>query len=232
MRHYKIACIVEGHGEAESVPELVDRWIRWRRFSNFSVCRPAVRTTGSGAFLAPYNPARQVGIEYYVEVALRNSPNAILVLRDADDFCLQVGADEPGLGPRLASRARAVHPAMPIGVVIANREFEAWALASLSRIRQAGLIESGRRLEEAHPMGQSGFRPILPERPRDCKGRIAELLGRSYSSAVDQRKLVREICFTPAACRRAPSLGKFLRELERLAIEARCFPARPGFRGG
>ena len=221
MKHYKIACIVEGHGEVQSLPDLVDRWIRWRRLPNFSVHRPAIRAAASGAFLADYRPDRQIGIEYYVGVALRYQPQAILIVRDADDECVQAVPNQPGLGPRLAARAQAVQPNLPIGVVIANREFEAWALASLSRLRKSGIIGKGQFYQEAHPIESSGFRPIQPERRRDCKGPMGQLLQRPYSSSIDQARLVQQICFTPKAFRRSPSLGKLSRELERITQEAR-----------
>lgn len=220
MKRYRIACIVEGHGEQHSLPLLVQRWLAWRGFRNFEALEPAVRTKASGAFLAAHQPDRQIGIEYYVEVALRKQPHAILIIRDADDDCIQNPPGNPGLGPRLLGRAQAVSNGVPVGVVIANREFEAWILASLSRVRQAGLIP-GARFQESHPPDTVGFHPVQPERYRDCKKPLTDTLTRSYSSSVDQKRLVQHICFTPAACRRSPSLGKFLRELDRLTRLAR-----------
>jgi hypothetical protein len=59
-------------------------------------------------------------------MGLRVSPTAggVLVLIDADDDC------PAHLGPALLARAREARSDVPVSVVLANREFEAWFLAA------------------------------------------------------------------------------------------------------
>jgi hypothetical protein len=67
------------------------------------------------------------GLESAVKaMALRVSPTAggVLVLIDADDDC------PAHLGPALLARAREARSDVPVSVVLANREFEAWFLAA------------------------------------------------------------------------------------------------------
>ena len=57
--------------------------------------------------------------------ALRvDTAGGVLVLLDADDDC------PAALGPALLERARAARSDVPISVVLANREFEAWFIAA------------------------------------------------------------------------------------------------------
>ena len=83
-REYLIAPVVEGHGEVEAVPALLNNWFRFRRFTNFRALDKAVRTPGAKALLAPYDRERQLGVEYYVRLAAGSGPDAILVILDAD----------------------------------------------------------------------------------------------------------------------------------------------------
>lgn len=211
MSRAKIIPIVEGHGEEEAVPLLLARWLRLRRFDRyFEVRQTAVNAKGSSRLKAPYNPARHLGIEYWVEVALRDNPDAIVVVLDSDDECLAPSASG-GVGPRLLQRARAVTH-LPIGVVVANREYEAWFLASLTTLRARGHFAPGVRLKH----------PVQPEVPRDCKGLIASLMGvPRYEERVHQRQLTESMSLSAGVARRAPSFGKLLRDLERVTRETR-----------
>ena len=66
------------------------------------------------------------GVENAVSAAaLRvDTAGGVLVLLDADDDC------PAALGPALLERARAARSDVPISVVLANREFEAWFIAA------------------------------------------------------------------------------------------------------
>ena len=65
------------------------------------------------------------GIEREVESNSWVGPSGgILVLLDADDDC------PAELAPTLLNRARSARPDCRVSVVLANREFEAWFLAS------------------------------------------------------------------------------------------------------
>jgi hypothetical protein len=168
-----------------------------------------VNAKGSGKLKGRYDKRRHIGIEHYIEAALRTGPDAILVLLDADDECVTRNKGN-GFGPTLLARARDVAPDLPLAVVVANREYEAWFLASLTSLRAKGLLPL-MRLEHF----------LRPEEPRNCKGLIEKLMGRRYEEQVHQLELTGGITFSAKAKFRSPSYGKLLRDLERLTREAR-----------
>jgi hypothetical protein len=134
-----------------------------------------------------------------VAVAARENASAVLVLLDADDDC------PAELGPALVARCRAV-TALPVSVVLANRELEAWFLAGIDSLR-----------------GQRGIAPDAawpgdPESPRGAKERLEDLMpGRSYLDTADQPALM--ALFDIAAARaRCASLDKLMRDLERFGL--------------
>ncbi|HLM47251.1 MAG TPA: DUF4276 family protein, partial [Myxococcaceae bacterium] len=168
----RILAIVEGHGEQTAVPVLLRRWFQHRGFRDFETPDLAIRAPGSGALKCPHVADDELGIEYYVEMAARERPDGILVMLDADDECLKPRTPTyRGLGPELLKRAQAVARHIPIEVVVANREYEVWFLASLASLRRAALIPRGGRL----PTPLSEIETI-----RDCKKRMTQLLGRPY----------------------------------------------------
>lgn len=209
-RRFKIVAIVEGHGDQHAVPVLLGRWFHHRRYRNFDTPDLAVRAAGVGALLADFDEDAHRGVEHYVRIALAFGPDAILVVLDADDECLARDGQpvDEHLGPVLLRRARSAAPHVPTGVVVANREYEAWFLAGLDRLRRVGLIPCG------------GV-PRNVESIRDCKGRLQAFLGRRYEETVDQARLTAGLPFTAAMRRRSRSFGKLLRELEGLAKAAR-----------
>jgi len=207
----RLVTIVEGHGEVRAVPVLAFRWLRQRGLDGeFFVEDLAVNTKGCGRMKAPHDPLTHHGIEHYVRQALRARPAAILAILDADDECLR---RPPGqkLGPELLSRARAVAGGVPVGVVVAHREFEAWFLADLEALRQAGAV----------PQTADAKLAADPEARAGCKGVMGRLLGESYEPTIHQPELARALAFSPEARAASPSYDKLVRELERLTAEAR-----------
>jgi hypothetical protein len=176
----------------------------------FSVTDLAINAKGCGNLKADYNRVRHLGIEHYIEAALRNQPDAILVIIDADDECRKRGQVN-GLGPELLMRAKALAPNLPLAVVVANPEYEAWFLANLSSFRARGIF-----LEHAKLPINSG-----PESHRDCKRIMAKLIGCRYEETIHQLELTRGLRFSQGTARRSPSFGKLLRDLERLTLEVR-----------
>ena len=214
MIRRKIIPIVEGHGEERAVPCLLQRWLRHRRFCQFfEVPDLAINAKGCGRLKAAYNKVRHIGIEHYIIAALRNKPDAILVVLDADDECRKRGPGN-GLGPELLARAKAVASHVPLAVVVANREYEAWFLANIRSFHARGLF-----FEHAEIPGN-----LDPETPRDCKGLITKLIGCRYEETVHQLKLTDDLRFSTGAIHRSPSYGKLIRDLERLTHEARRKP--------
>jgi hypothetical protein len=212
----RIVPIVEGYGEERAVPCLLRRWLRHRGFHHFfDVPELAINAKGCGKLKAAYDRARHLGIEHYMEAALRNQPDAVLVVIDADDECRNRRPGN-GLGPELLARARNVAADLPLAVVVANPEYEAWFLASFDSIRTAGLWSDQAKLPGTFD----------PESSRGCKGLIAELMGCRYEETVHQSALTGWLSFSPRVRDRSPSYGKLLRDLERLAREVRRRPIK------
>ena len=115
-----IVAVVEGHGDAEAVPVLIRKLLLER---------------GAFADVKPHRVHRQKvtkpgEFEKAVQFAsMHEGCTAILVVLDADDDCPAV------TGPQLAQRAVAAVGHIPVGVVLANREFEAWILAGVIGVR-------------------------------------------------------------------------------------------------
>lgn len=212
MKKRRIIPIVEGHGEERAVPNLIKRWLRHRRFHPFfDVPDFAINAKGCGKLKAAYDRQRHLGIEHYVSAALKGRPDAIVIILDADDECRRRDPGN-GLGPELLARAREVAPHLPLAVVAAHPEYEAWFLASLTRIRSAGLL----------PPNSPRINGILrPESHGGCKRLIADLLCAPYEETVHQNMLTQALTFSPRVRTRSPSFGKFLRDMERIVQDAR-----------
>jgi hypothetical protein len=209
---YLILAIVEGHGEERAVPVLLRRWFLHRRYHNFETRDLAIRAPGSGALKCPHDAEEDLGIESYVAIAAAERPDGILVVLDADDECRKrEKTSQKGLGPELRDRARAVAPHIPIEVVIANREYEAWFLAGLTALRRAAKV----------PPGEDVPKESI-ERLRDCKKPLRSLLGRPYEETIDQPDFTEALPFTPGMSKRSPSYGKLMRALAALTRAARA----------
>lgn len=211
-RRYKLISIVEGHGEQKAVPVLVRRWFRYRNYTNFGTNDLAVRAAGCGALKVPHNTEEELGIEHYMEIALLDNPDAILVVIDADKECTERRrTNREGLGPELLRRAQVVSRGVPTAVVVANREFEVWFIAATERLRSLGEFVSTATFN----------RNARIETISSCKGKMPGLLGSSYNPSSDQHRLAQGIPFTQAMRERSPSFGKLLKELDRLCQQAR-----------
>lgn len=143
-----IASVVEGEGETSALPVLLRRLMYEAQIWDADIQPPFLVDRG--------RLIRPCGLEAAVEAQARRAPadhpGGILVVIDADD-------DYPaGLGPSLLARVEAARPDRRTAVVLANREFEAWFLASAPSLGgRAGLAE---HLEV----------PANSETLRDCKG--------------------------------------------------------------
>lgn len=190
----RIECIVEGQGDKDALPEVVRRILREvAPHTNVSIGDP-VRVSRSKL-------VRRNDLEGYVELLARRlrGGGAILVVIDADDDC---PAD---LGPKLLGHAQGVRPNIPMSVVLANREFEAWYLAAIESLH--GICG----LKKVHP-------PPDAEAIRDAKGWLSRNMHEyGYSPTIDQVQLARKFDLT--AARRAPSFDKLYRDMQRIAGE-------------
>jgi len=106
------------------------------------------------------------------------------------------------LGPTLLARAKAARGDIPVGVVLAYREFETWFLAAAESLR-------GRRglPADLEP-------PDNPEAIRGAKEWLGKHMPRKYSETLDQPALTDK--FDLGAARRIDSFDKCYREVMRL----------------
>ena len=193
----QISCIVEGHGEVEAVPTLITR-IAANLYPELVIVIPQpIRISRSKI-------VREGELERKVELAARNikGQGAILILIDSDDDC------PAQLGPALLCRALETHGNLPIAVVLAKREFEAWFLAAAESLR-----------------GYKGLKndltsPHNPEEIRDAKGWLKQRRdSHKYRETLDQRKLTAHFDLDQA--RHADSFDKCYRDIARLLDELR-----------
>lgn len=186
----RIACIVEGHGELEAVPVVV------RRIAQATNPRLAVQL-GHPLRIPKSRLVKPSELERAVEIAARRVgvTGGILIVLDSDDGCPAI------LGPELLERARRVRSDLPIRVVLAKREFEAWFLAAAESLR-------GRR-----GLAQDLNSPSDPESIRGAKewltAHMAE--GQHYVETLDQSALA--AVFDLERARRASSFDKFFRDV-------------------
>lgn len=180
-----LAAIVEGHAEMQSIPILMRRL-------GIDVVKP---------FRVKRNRVVKPGeLERAIQLTLmdRENVSAVLVLLDADDDC------PAELAPQLLERCARVSP-VPVSVVFAVRELEAWFLGSVESLR-----------------GQRGIRGDAtyeadPEAPRGAKERLEGLMNGTYVDVADQPALMASLDID-AARRRCASLDKLLRDLDTLGV--------------
>jgi hypothetical protein len=116
MSRLRVAPIVEGHGEVQSVRILLGRLWRWLGGEFIDVTRPIRGTSG--------RLVKDEGIQEYVSLAVKNlndlpatvDPALVLILIDAEEDC------PAELGPRLLGFARRAYSSVDIACVVVNVE--------------------------------------------------------------------------------------------------------------
>ena len=192
----KIGCIVEGHGEVEAVPILIRR-LAARHYPELTAVIPTpIRIPRNKVFKADE-------LERAVGLAVRSigRRGAIFIILDSDDDC------PAELGPALLYRVSQVFRDVPIAVVLATHEFEAWLLAAAESLRgQRGLKN------DINP-------PKNPEAIRGAKEWLNQRMqsGRTYRPKRDQPALA--ALFDMEQARRADSFDKCYRDIVRLLGE-------------
>ena len=194
----QISCIVEGHGEMEAAPILIRR-IAENLYPELEIRTPRpIRVSRNKVVKAGE-------LERRVEFAARkiSGQGAIFILLDSDDDC------PAHLGPELRLRALQVRENLPIAVVLAKHEFEAWFLAAAKSLR-----------------GQRGLRnnlqaPSNPEEIRGAKEWLSQQVegDKTYSPRLDQPGLTAR--FDLEQARRADSFDKCYRDIVYLLDELR-----------
>jgi hypothetical protein len=201
-----LSCIVEGQGDVKSVPLLI------RRIAG--QVDPALYVDVAQARRVPRSTLVKTGeVEYVVNLAAKRlaGQGGILVLVDSDDDCPKTTA------PRLLQRAQMARSDVPIALVLAKFEFEAWFLAAAESI-------GGRR---GLPAGLQP--PADPEAIRDAKGWLQQRMhptNRKYSETADQPALT-ALFDLNVARQRSNSFDKCYREIERL-LQALAKPSQQG----
>jgi Domain of unknown function (DUF4276) len=189
-----IASIVEGDGEVRALPKLLFRLALQHSVTDLRVPPPPMRVP-RGKLLAKGE------IERAVSAAAQRvgASGGILVLLDADDDC------PAKFGPLLLKRAQAARSDKRLCVVLANREFETWFVASAESLA-----------------GNHGFpadltAPDDPERIRGAKEWLTshKMDGHPYKPTVDQAPLA-SIFDMEQARSGSPSFDKFCREARSL----------------
>jgi hypothetical protein len=158
--------IVEGHGEVPAVPILLRRLRDMCGAFGIDINRP-IRATRSQL-------VREDTLKQRVDLALlQENCGAILIIFDADDDC------PLELAPVIHDWANEQSGPVPSAIVMANREYEAWFLASIESLRGRRNIRND---AVSHPS---------PEVPRAAKGQLEDRMveGTSYSETVDQPAL-------------------------------------------
>ena len=193
--------IVEGQGDEAAVPLLLRRLRDEAQAWGLEVGRPHRRRRTQ--------LVKKDSLQSAVRVAaLREDCAGILILFDADDDC------PAELAPTLEQWAREAAGEIPCAVVMANREYEAWFLASVEALRgRAGIPPEA----ASHPH---------PKAPRDAKGELERRMpgGASYSATVDQAPLTAHLDLQ-SAYRRCRSFRKLVSAFGALAANAGAAPA-------
>lgn len=194
----KIGCVVEGKSEVAAVPILI------RRVA--AIHYPELETVIPRPIRIPRNQVFRIGeLERAVGLAYQNigRQGAIFIILDSDDDC------PAELGPALLHRVSQVFRNMPIAVVLAKHEFEAWFLAAAESLR-----------------GQRGLRndlnpPDNPEGIRGAKEWLSHQMesSRTYTETQDQPALA--ALFDIEQARNADSFDKCYRDIVRLLDELR-----------
>ena len=191
-----IGCVVEGKGEVKAVPILIRRVAAMHCPEIFPVVSTPVRFSR--------NKILKTGeLEHAVGIAAQKikRQGGILIILDSDDDC------PAELAPTLIHRIAPVFRKMPIAVVLAKYEFEAWFLAAAESLRgKRGLKE------DINP-------PDNPEAIRGAKEWLRRRMqsGKTYSETIDQPALTD--IFDIEQARQADSFDKCYREIVRLLEE-------------
>ena len=180
----KIQPIVEGHGDVKAFPVLLRRLVDEARAWDVDIGRPIRRPR--------HALVEESGVRQAVQLALvQPGCRAVLILVDGDADC------PAHLGPTVQDWATTAAAGAPCGVVLAQKEYEAWFLASVESLRGYRSIRI-----DAEPHGD-------PERPRGAKAQLEARMehGASYVETADQPAFSAKFSLS-AAYRRSRSFRK------------------------
>lgn len=189
-----IQSIVEGDGEVRALPVLLRRMIGIANAYSIGISRPIRRSRTQ--------LAREDGVREAVRLA-RLEPDcaAILIVFDGDDDCPKE------LAPRVESWGQSEAAPLPCHVVMANREYESWFLATIESLRGIRGIRHDAG-SHPHPESRRGAAEELERRMTP---------NRSYSKTADQPALTAAFDMAEAH-RRCRSFRRMVRVFGLLAM--------------
>lgn len=170
----RLVAIVEGKGEVEAVPGLLRRVLQ-ERLSRYDIVVPKAKFAGG-------RPQLEQKLEDFVEYALIEQSNAIIVILDADEDCPRIVATQ------LAARARDMGLQVPVAIVCPKPEYEIWFIAGLSS-------DCGDEIRNRLQIAQSVNAPTNMESRRSAKDWLKRMMpkGRNYKPTQDQAALTYHI---------------------------------------
>ena len=189
--------IVEGHGEVQAVPILLRRFAHEVFEKNLHVL--SAYRLPRGRMAAAQHLEKAVSLARW-KLEQHDGRGAIVVIADADDDC------PARCAPAFLERARRVAQEIPVGVVFAKAEYEAWFLGAIRSLRgHGGVVDNASPPANVESIG--GAKEFLQ---RHCM-----IPGERYSPTVDQPSLTSRFDLGEArqAC---PSFDKLWRDLEAL----------------
>jgi hypothetical protein len=196
VKRLRVAAIVEGHGEYESIRLLLTRiWLELLGGEYIDVLQPIRQKR--------QQLVKQNGLERAIQLAILKlldapgdvMPSVILVLIDADE-------DVPcHLGPELHALAKNIRSDIDVICIVANVEYETWFVAAAESLCDYLVLPTEKTIPDA------------PEQERLGKPWIErQFKGMKYSETQDQPAMTAKMDI--ALCRtRSPSFDKLCREL-------------------
>lgn len=183
--------IVEGYGEVLALPTLLRRIAAWRLPDEYVEMAPPIRVKKDRFLNRPEEFERHL----LLARAKAGEGGKVLLLLDADDDCPKEK------GAEVLHRARGVVPDRRVSVVLANREFEAWFIASAPSL--VGVRGFALRPEDVD---------VDAEGPRNAKGWMAARMPSSYGETTDQPAFAAQMDVV-LAYERSRSFRKLCKEL-------------------
>ena len=202
----KIVPIVEGEGDVKAVPILLRRVLHnVLQQYGWDVAHPKKAHSLSAL--------RKKLDKYLLYAAIEKDAQAILILLDLDDGCPAVEARQ------LANDIRALSPKLPVAIVLAHCEYEAWFLASVDTIAQG---EKGQQYHFSPAFLQKPTPPSNIESIRDAKGWLSRHMtpGYRYKETLHQPSMTVLIDLN-LATHRSRSLRRLLHAVELLVQHAK-----------
>ncbi|WP_405005416.1 DUF4276 family protein [Kitasatospora purpeofusca] len=187
-----VAPIVEGHGEVKAVRELVTR-IATEFFGVWTEVAQPFRLD-SGKMRKP----EELGKAIRVQAARVTGRGGVLVLRDGDDSDVTCPVE---LARMIAPRPDLVE--VPVQIVIARHEYEAWFLATATSL--AG-----------HPaVRDDAATPADPEARRGAKSQLEGMMHESYKETLHQARFS-AVMDLRAAAQNSRSFRRMVHAVEQL----------------